>query len=89
MRHPCAIIHALRSRSIFCPDNSCAAPTADFLSMVRLLTHLVAFTESILSAEGSTVSGRVVKFYDGDSITELEGNYTQHKIRLDGIDAPP
>lgn len=73
----------------FCSDNSCTAPTADFLSMVRLLAHLVAFTASILSAEGSTVTGRVVKVYDGDSITELDGNYTQHKIRLDGVDAHP
>jgi endonuclease YncB( thermonuclease family) len=31
----------------------------------------------------------VVKVYDGDSITELDGNYTQHKIRLDGVDAHP
>jgi competence ComEA-like helix-hairpin-helix protein len=56
--------------------------------MVRLLALLIALTASILSAEGGTVTGRVVKVYDGDTITVLDGNYTQHKIRLDGIDAP-
>jgi endonuclease YncB( thermonuclease family) len=56
--------------------------------MVRLLVLLITLTASILSAEGGTFTGRVVKVYDGDTITVLDGNYTQHKIRLDGIDAP-
>ena len=56
--------------------------------MVRLFAYLIALTASILSAEGGTVTGRVVKVYDGDTITVLDSNYLQHKIRLDGIDAP-
>lgn len=32
--------------------------------------------------------GRVVGVADGDTITVLDGNQQQHKIRLSGIDAP-
>ena len=32
--------------------------------------------------------GRVVKVSDGDTITVLDSSKTQHKIRLQGIDAP-
>lgn len=35
----------------------------------------------------ATITGRVVKVSDGDTITVLEGTI-QHKIRLMGIDAP-
>ena len=34
------------------------------------------------------VTGRVVGISDGDTITVLDGDQTQHKIRLAGIDAP-
>jgi endonuclease YncB( thermonuclease family) len=60
----------------------------EFPSMVRLLALLIALTATIPNAQGSTVTGRVVKVYDGDTITVLDSSYTQHKIRLDGIDAP-
>lgn len=42
---------------------------------------------SSLTANSATITGRVVKVSDGDTITVLEGT-TQHKIRLMGIDAP-
>lgn len=32
--------------------------------------------------------GRVVSITDGDTLTLLDGNHVQHKIRLSGIDAP-
>ncbi|MBC8031136.1 MAG: thermonuclease family protein [Pyrinomonadaceae bacterium] len=35
-----------------------------------------------------SVSGKVVKIVDGDTITILDAQNTQHKIRLQGIDAP-
>ena len=43
----------------------------------------------LISAQtnAATITGRVVKVSDGDTITFLEGT-TQHKIRLMGIDAP-
>ena len=35
-----------------------------------------------------TLGGRVVRIADGDTITLLESSKTQHRIRLQGIDAP-
>lgn len=39
-------------------------------------------------AWGDTLSGKVVGVADGDTITVLDANRQQHKIRLQGIDAP-
>ena len=38
--------------------------------------------------EAGTLQGKVVGVADGDSLTVLDNNKTQHKIRLQGIDAP-
>jgi len=35
-----------------------------------------------------TLTGRVVRVADGDTITVLDSSTTQHRIRLEGIDAP-
>ncbi len=35
-----------------------------------------------------TLSGRVVRIADGDTVTVLDSSNTQHRIRLEGIDAP-
>jgi endonuclease YncB( thermonuclease family) len=40
------------------------------------------------AACGGTIEGRIVGVHDGDSITLLDAENRQHKIRLDGIDAP-
>jgi len=40
------------------------------------------------SAQPLTITGKVVGVTDGDTITVLDGQKRQHKIRLDGIDAP-
>src|SRR5713101_2448205 len=34
------------------------------------------------------LTGRVVRIADGDTITVLDSSDTQHRIRLEGIDAP-
>jgi len=34
------------------------------------------------------ITGRVVRVADGDTVSVLDNNNTQHKIRLQGIDAP-
>jgi endonuclease YncB( thermonuclease family) len=41
-----------------------------------------------LPCQADLISGRVVSVADGDTITVLDGNNVQHKIRLAGIDAP-
>jgi endonuclease YncB( thermonuclease family) len=46
-----------------------------------------AFSLSV-AAQQRTITGKVVAIADGDTITVLDGNKQQHKIRLDGIDAP-
>jgi len=35
-----------------------------------------------------TIEGKVIKVADGDTITVLDANKEQHRIRLAGIDAP-
>ncbi len=45
-----------------------------------LLLPLVAFAD--------TLTGKVVKITDGDTLYVLDATYQQHKIRLAGIDAP-
>ena len=39
-------------------------------------------------AQAETLSGRVVRVTDGDTIVVLNSSKVQHKIRLTGIDAP-
>ena len=41
-----------------------------------------------IGASAETLTGRVVSVADGDTITVLDANREQHKIRLGGIDAP-
>jgi endonuclease YncB( thermonuclease family) len=36
----------------------------------------------------TTLTGRVVRIADGDTVTILDSTNTQHRIRLQGIDAP-
>jgi endonuclease YncB( thermonuclease family) len=56
------------------------------LSIIRSLLVLSALLVSIAHAD--TLTGRVVGVSDGDTITVLDANRQQHKIRLQGIDAP-
>ena len=41
-----------------------------------------------LTCHAATIDGRVVSVADGDTITVLDADNVQHKIRLAGIDAP-
>lgn len=41
-----------------------------------------------LAAQAETIAGRVVGIADGDTVTVLDAQKVQHKIRLAGIDAP-
>lgn len=48
---------------------------------------LLAFALT-LSAQADYLTGRVVAIADGDTLTVLDAQHTQHRIRLAGIDAP-
>ncbi len=54
--------------------------------MQRIITILLLALA--LAAHAETITGRVVGVADGDTITVLDANKVQHKIRLSGIDAP-
>lgn len=41
-----------------------------------------------VGAQASTIVGRVVGVADGDTVTVLDADRVQHKVRLSGIDAP-
>ncbi len=41
-----------------------------------------------LAALADTLTGKVVKITDGDTLYVLDANDKEHKIRLAGIDAP-
>ena len=54
------------------------------------LTHsiLLALLLLPLATNAATLYGQVVGVSDGDTITVLDSDKRQHKIRLEGIDAP-
>lgn len=61
------------------------------LGMPRWMTRLIML--AVLSTSFShlwagTLTGRVVGISDGDTITVLDASLRQHKVRLQGIDAP-
>lgn len=56
------------------------------MKIFQCLATLLLFISASLNA--GTLEGKVVGMADGDTITVLEANNTQHKIRLQGIDAP-
>jgi len=49
---------------------------------------LIALQLASAVASAATLHGRVVSIADGDTITVLDAQHVQHKIRLQGIDAP-
>ncbi len=54
---------------------------------VRVITLGVLICLS-LTAFANSLTGKVVKITDGDTLYVLDANYKDHKIRLAGIDAP-
>lgn len=53
---------------------------------MRKLTLLLLFIPLLLSAH--TLKGKIVRVTDGDTVVLLDSTNTQHRIRLNGIDAP-
>ena len=59
------------------------------LQDIPLVWSLAIFlTLLAYGAQAATLEGRVVGVTDGDTITVLDANKRQHKIRFNGIDAP-
>lgn len=56
------------------------------MSILHSLLILAALLAS--TAYADTLTGRVVGVADGDTVTVLDADRQQHKIRLGGIDAP-
>jgi len=58
--------------------------------VIRLLAIFSILTALVLGnlAAANVIQGRVVGVSDGDSVTVLDAQKTQYKIRLAGIDAP-
>ncbi len=55
--------------------------------LIRFLA-LTALALLSLTASAEVLEGRVASIADGDTITLLDSNRQQHRIRLAGIDAP-
>jgi hypothetical protein len=55
---------------------------------VLLLVGLAATDGAGYAGTTKTIEGRIVGVHDGDTVTMLDAENRQHKIRLDGIDAP-
>ena len=56
------------------------------MNIFQCIATLLLFVAGNLNA--ATLEGKVVHVADGDTITVLDASNTQHKIRLQGIDAP-
>jgi len=55
---------------------------------LRFLCAFVALAFLPFPGVAATLTGHVVGVHDGDTVTVLDDNHEQHKIRLAGIDAP-
>jgi endonuclease YncB( thermonuclease family) len=68
----------------------CGVPERAWLSYARLwlATCALALVSASFAAESWIIEGRVIAVADGDTITILDRDKRQHKIRLNGIDAP-
>src|SRR5215510_13974249 len=63
----------------------------DALRLIRRVLTVTAILSAALLdvfAQPQTITGKVVGVSDGDTIRVLDAGNQQHKVRLDGIDAP-
>ena len=56
--------------------------------MVRIVFAMLMVLALPLAALSAELDGTIVAVSDGDTVTLLDANKTQHRIRIDGIDAP-
>jgi endonuclease YncB( thermonuclease family) len=57
-------------------------------TLTKILCCLLIYLISAIGVQAETLVGKVVGITDGDTITVLDADKTEHKIRLMGIDAP-
>ncbi len=55
---------------------------------MKKLLAILTIALAVLGGNAKELRGKVVRVADGDTITVLDSEKTQHKIRLDRIDAP-
>ncbi len=55
---------------------------------MKKLLAILTIALAVLGGNAKELRGRVVRVADGDTITVLDSEKVQHKIRLDRIDAP-
>ena len=58
------------------------------MTMMRVFFAMLIALASPLAALAAERHGTIVGVADGDTLTLLDANKTQHRIRIDGIDAP-
>lgn len=58
------------------------------MRFVRGFAAVIAFIACALPAVAAELEGTIVGVADGDTVTLLDAGKKQHRIRLDGIDAP-
>jgi endonuclease YncB( thermonuclease family) len=56
--------------------------------MIRTALCALLIAAGTATYAGTVIKGRIVGVADGDTLTILDAHNRQHKIRLDGIDAP-
>ncbi len=56
--------------------------------MLKTITRLLLLFVLAFAAHASEIQGRVVAVADGDTVTVLDAQRVQHRVRLQGIDAP-
>jgi endonuclease YncB( thermonuclease family) len=56
--------------------------------MKSLLVALVLMLMGLQGVDANTLTGKVIRVADGDTITVLDSTNGQHRVRLLGIDAP-
>jgi len=59
-----------------------------YKSVIALVVAAVVALVAVRPHRDDGLSGRVVDVADGDTLTILDASKTQHRIRLEGIDAP-
>ena len=57
-------------------------------TLTKSLCCLLIYLISAIGVQAATLVGKVVGITDGDTITVIDTDKTEHKIRLMGIDAP-